>query len=59
MFKTIMIAPEAKQTPMIILGWILIAVSSDSKYLISPAEDIRPLLSDFFFAMLIILARAS
>lgn len=43
--------PEARHAPITTLGSSFIAVSSASKYLINPAEDIRPLPSFFFFAI--------
>jgi hypothetical protein len=39
------------QAPTTILGSSLMAVSSASKYLIRPADDMRPLPSDFFLDM--------
>ena len=45
-------APEPMQAPTTILGSSFMAVSSASKYLIRPAEDMRPLPSDFFLDMI-------
>ncbi|GEM_PF-2760250 len=45
-------APNAELKAITVFGFSLIAVSSASKYLMRPAEDISPLPSDFFFAMI-------
>lgn len=47
------IAPEPMQAPTTVLGSSFMAVSSASKYLIRPAEDMRPLPSDFFLDIIL------